>query len=178
MTDDTTHRGTEPAPTEPAPTKPAPTESERTSERHAETGRRHAEQAQRSEERTHPVRGRLVFGIDIDGTLSQAPEHFRSLIHAIKNSGERVVIITARDEGRRVETEALLRELHVHYDDLVMRPIDWPTTAAQFKVQKCLEYQVDLFIDNEEENCWAVEQQTPTLALFMLPIPEGTEGGQ
>ena len=41
-----------------------------------------------------------------------------------------------------------------------------------FKVRACQEHSVDLFIDNEVRNCWAVERNTEALALYMLPIPE------
>jgi len=118
-----------------------------------------------------PVRSFLRFGIDIDGTISRAPKHFQRLINALIAAGNLVYVVTARDTGRRQETEEFLAALHIHYHWLVMKPLDWPDTIPDYKVKVVIEKDIHLLIDDEEENCWAVIERTPALAAHMLPAP-------
>jgi uncharacterized HAD superfamily protein len=117
----------------------------------------------------------LRFGIDIDGTISQAPKHFKRLIDAMLMLGNEVYIITGRREYIRPQTESLLLDFEINYTDLIMRPDDWERSVAEFKVKAVDEKEVHMMFDNEEENCWAIQQQTPALAAHMLPIPEMPE---
>ncbi|MCL5958806.1 MAG: hypothetical protein M1358_05715 [Chloroflexi bacterium] len=119
--------------------------------------------------------GPLRFGIDIDGTISQAPRHFKRLIDALLDRGNEVYIITGRQEDRRRQTQELLDCLEIRYTELVMRPEDWQGTVAEFKVQEVRDRDVHLMIDDDTANCWAVEQQTQALAAHMLPVPEMPE---
>ena len=114
----------------------------------------------------------LRFGIDIDGTITQAPKRFKLLIDALIADDDYVCIITGRDAGRRQETEELLRSLDINYHQLLMKPIDWPGTMPEWKVKAVRETNVQLMFDDEEENCWAIQQQTDCLAAHALPIPE------
>jgi uncharacterized HAD superfamily protein len=118
------------------------------------------------------VRNVLKFGIDIDGTISRAPKHFKRLIDALENTGNLVYIVTARDSGRREETEAFLRSLGIHYHSLIMKPIEWSGTIPEYKVEVVARKGMHMLIDDEEPNCWAVQQQTQALAAHMLPTPE------
>ena len=115
---------------------------------------------------------RLRFAIDVDGTISQAPHHFRRLIDALLQSGNEVFIITGRRESLRAETAALLSGFGITYTDLVMRPDSWPASVADFKVQAVKERDVHLMVDDNISICWAIQQQTEALAAHMLPIPE------
>lgn len=116
--------------------------------------------------------GPLRFGIDIDGTISQAPRHFKKLIDALLDRQNEVYIITGRPENERPKTEVLLRCLGIRYTDLLMRPVDWTAGVPEFKVVMVQEKRVDIMIDDDEMNCWAIEQETEALAAHMLPIPE------
>jgi uncharacterized HAD superfamily protein len=118
-----------------------------------------------------PVRSFLRFGIDIDGTISRAPKHFQRLINALMGAGNLVYIITARDAGRQQETEDFLASLRIRYNWLIMKPIDWPYTVPDYKVEVIQEKDIHMLIDDEEENCWAVELRTQALAVHMLPSP-------
>ncbi|MEN6371161.1 MAG: hypothetical protein ABFD64_04025 [Armatimonadota bacterium] len=122
-----------------------------------------------------PVRSYLRFGIDIDGTISRAPRHFQRLINALMAAGNVVYIITARDAGRRQETEEFLAALRIRYHWMIMKPIDWLGTIPDYKAQVVLEKDVHMLIDDEEENCWAVEIRTQALAVHMLPAPTVSE---
>lgn len=119
-----------------------------------------------------PVVQKLRFGIDIDGTITQAPKHFKRLIDSLRESKNCVFIITGRDAGRRAETEQFLKSMCINYDELVMKPIDWPLTMPEWKVLAVHQTRVQLMFDDEEANCWAIQQQTQCLAAHALPIPE------
>lgn len=119
-----------------------------------------------------PVIHRLRFGIDIDGTITQAPKHFKRLIDALMEDDDYVFIITGRDEGRRQETEEFLKSMCIEYHRLVMKPIDWPGTMPEWKVKAVRETNVQLMFDDEEANCWAIQRQTHCLMAHALPIPE------
>jgi len=119
-----------------------------------------------------PVIHRLRFGVDIDGTISQAPKHFKRLIDALIGDDHYVYIITGRDEGRRRETEDFLDSLCVNYHHLVMKPVDWPGSMPEWKVNAVREANVQLMFDDEETNCRAIQQQTKCLSAHVLPIPE------
>lgn len=120
-------------------------------------------------------RERLRYGMDIDGTVTQAPRHFKRLIDALLEAGDTVYIVTARLERDREETEGLLAGLGIRYDELIMRPDDWPRSIADFKVHAVREREIHLLMDDDPRNCWAVLQRTKALAGHMLPIPETVE---
>lgn len=118
-----------------------------------------------------PVKTVLRFGIDIDGTISRAPRHFKRLIDALLVSGNLVYIITGRDAGRRDETEQFLGSLAIRYTSLIMKPIDWEHHIADYKVAVAKEKDLHMMIDDEEVTCWAIETRTRALAAHMLPAP-------
>ncbi|TAK28558.1 MAG: hypothetical protein EPO21_22740 [Chloroflexota bacterium] len=120
-----------------------------------------------------PVRREnLRFGIDIDGTITQAPRHFQRLIDALMKTGNHVYIVTGRDESRRTETELFLAGCGIRYDEMMMRPVDWAETIPDYKVKIVREHDLHMLIDDDEANCWAIQLQTQALAAHMLPIPE------
>lgn len=121
------------------------------------------------------VRNVLKFGIDIDGTISRAPKHFKRLIDALELTGNLVYIVTARDAGRREETERFLSILGIHYHSLIMKPIEWPGTIPEYKAEVVRLKEMHMLIDDEEPNCWAVQEWTQALAAHQLPIPEMPE---
>ncbi|MDI7275301.1 MAG: hexose kinase [Anaerolineae bacterium] len=120
-------------------------------------------------------RERLRYGMDIDGTITQAPRHFKRLIDALLQAGDEVYIVTARPESDRPGTEALLASLGIEYHELLMRPDDWPRSIADYKVQAVQERELHFLMDDDPRNCWAVIQRTDALAGHMLPIPETPE---
>jgi uncharacterized HAD superfamily protein len=117
----------------------------------------------------------LKFGIDIDGTISQAPRHFKRLIDALMNTGNIVYIVTGRDAGRREETEQFLHSLGINYHSMIMKPVEWPGTIAEYKVEVVASKDMHMLIDDEQANCWAVQLQTPAIAALVLPTPELSE---
>lgn len=117
----------------------------------------------------------LRFGIDIDGTITRAPLHFKRLIESLIKHGDEVYIVTGREEDIRQETEELLERLGIRYTELIMRHRGWQGTVADFKVREVKRKRIHLMIDDNAETCWAIQQRTPSLAAHMLPIPEMPE---
>lgn len=128
------------------------------------------EPEEKAREKT-PVKTLLRFGIDIDGTISRAPKHFKRLINALLDSGNLVYIVTGRDAGRREETEQFLYSMGIRYTRMIMKPIDWPYEMADYKVEVVRDKDLHMMIDDEEPICWAVEERTQALAVHMLPVP-------
>ena len=76
----------------------------------------------------------MRFGIDYDGTWSEAPEMFEDMIQLIKSYGHCPVIITSRYEDDPVPVEGV----EIHYTDGQPK-VAW--AAAN-------DTQVDIWIDN------------------------------
>ncbi|HEX5416269.1 MAG TPA: hypothetical protein VFZ25_11425 [Chloroflexota bacterium] len=118
-----------------------------------------------------PREGGLRYGMDIDGTITSAPRHFKRIIDALVENGDTVYILTARPESRRRQTVELLKRLSIRYHELLMRPDDWAGTVPEYKVAMVTEKEMHLTIDDEEANCWAINESTMCLAAHMLPFP-------
>jgi hypothetical protein len=66
----------------------------------------------------------MILGLDIDGTITAAPDFFRMLTAAVYRDGGKVLVISARSntaEARR-ESEMQLRELGLLYSKLILLP--------------------------------------------------------
>ena len=66
----------------------------------------------------------MVIEIDIDGTITQAPEFFKHLTNAFRRDGHKIIVATTRvdDQESRDYTTKQLRELGIVYDELVLSP--------------------------------------------------------
>lgn len=118
-----------------------------------------------------PRESGLRYGMDIDGTITRAPRHFKRIIDALMDNGDTVYILTARPESRRQPTIDLLNQLGIRYHELLMRPDDWAGTIPEFKVARVVEKEMHITIDDDEANCWAINEHTMCLAAHMLPFP-------
>jgi hypothetical protein len=61
----------------------------------------------------------MKIAIDIDGCISEYPQFFRTLSHALYGASCTVVVLTSRDPAGRAETEADLARWGIRYDELV-----------------------------------------------------------
>jgi hypothetical protein len=66
----------------------------------------------------------MIVGLDIDGTITAAPEFFRMLSEAVYRDGGKVIIVSARSNSSisRTETIAELRQLGIPYSKLILLP--------------------------------------------------------
>lgn len=60
----------------------------------------------------------MNIGIDIDGTISAAPEFFAALTRAFRQAGHRVYIITCREPMTVRATRSELADWGIEYDDM------------------------------------------------------------
>ncbi|MCB2206245.1 HAD family hydrolase [bacterium] len=67
---------------------------------------------------------RMIVGLDIDGTITAAPEFFRMLSEAVYREGGKVIIVSARSNTAltRTETQAEMRLLGIRYSKLILLP--------------------------------------------------------
>jgi len=83
--------------------------------------------------------------VDVDGTITHAPEFFAELTQRFKPIAE-IHIVTARyqieDESRGNETEKWLKEIGVHFDHLVF---------TSEKALYCIEKGIDVVFEDVDE---------------------------
>ena len=74
--------------------------------------------------------------------------HSKEYIDRLKADGHKIIIITARDDGTWYNPHTLTRgwlsNNHIYYDELIF------TKGAIFKLEKCLENNIHLMIDDSK----------------------------
>ena len=106
----------------------------------------------------------INLGLDIDGTITDAPEFFSLLSHSVKNAGGRVYIVTSRIGSPEVRKASIdeVRSYGVVFDDIYFTPgqgddvslcthedFSWYEKIQWHKVWFCLENGVDVFFDDD-----------------------------
>lgn len=90
--------------------------------------------------------------VDIDGTLLLGNRYNETLVDRLNMGAEEVQVVTGRPERRRVETERLLEDMGLDYDDLYMNPGGDDRAHKRATAAELLEeYDVRLAIDNDEQ---------------------------
>ena len=99
--------------------------------------------------------GTPVITSDIDGTITSLSGPIDDTIDFLLEQADdfKIIILTARNEGKRAETEAMLRKFDVPFDRLIMRDTDEAQPAFKKRVMKQLmqEENIALAIENDEE---------------------------
>jgi len=103
--------------------------------------------------------------LDIDDTITHAPEFFHALTHALVDA--RVTVITYREE--RDEAVALLEELGVRHDELITsRDPRYPLAADEpldaWKARTVMGLDADVFFEDMPEVIHRIE---PPVKVFM-----------
>ena len=89
---------------------------------------------------------------DIDGTLLLGNRYNEPLIERLNTSDAEVMIVTGRPERRRAETERLLEDMDLDYEDLYMNPGGDDRAHKKATAEELLtEYNVTVAIDNDEQ---------------------------
>ena len=91
----------------------------------------------------------MVIGLDIDDTITQHPEFFSVLSHAMIHSGHKVIIITFREDRQAAEDS--LRQWDIAYDELVTSTLGqcMEYGTNEWKAEMCRRYNVDIFFDDD-----------------------------
>lgn len=108
---------------------------------------------------------KMHVGIDIDNTITRAPNLFALLAQAVRAQGGTIHIVSSRtDSGAtRIATAKELAEYGVAYDRLFLFPekentapcphrdLDWYQQSIWGKVAYCLKHKVGIFFDDEQK---------------------------
>jgi hypothetical protein len=106
-------------------------------------------------------------GIDIDATITETPEIFALLSHALREAGHRVYVVSFRDQDGLDESRAEVDKYGISYDD-IFHPQDHED-IPQFKARMARELELDIFFDDMPE---AFTQMPPKVKRFWLCDPE------
>lgn len=110
--------------------------------------------------------------LDLDGTISAAPELFAAMGAAMVKDGHTVTVLTGAlldfpdsartTEGRLAQLKALGLERGIHFSDVFVCVAASGGEVARAKRAWCLTYGVDLLIDDEPLYCQAVNELSST----------------
>lgn len=66
----------------------------------------------------------MVIQIDVDDTITRAPEFFKHLTRSLKRDGHTILIVTTRTDvrGVRAATKGELLDYGIFYDKLILSP--------------------------------------------------------
>lgn len=94
---------------------------------------------------------------------AEIKENAKEKINALKNDGNKIIIITARDTKS-------LKEVHKVCENWLINNkvnVDKIVVDGEDKVQKCLENKIDIFIDDNVYNCESVYKNLKIPVLLM-----------
>lgn len=94
---------------------------------------------------------------------AEIKENAKEKINALKNDGNKIIIITARDTKS-------LKEVHKVCENWLINNkvnVDKIVVDGEDKVQKCLENKIDIFIDDNVYNCESVYNNLKIPVLLM-----------
>ena len=102
----------------------------------------------------------MVIGLDIDDTITQHPEFFSLLSHALVDAGHRVIIITFRED--RQATEIALEQWNISYNELFTSTLGgcFEYGVNEWKAEMCRQHDVDIFFDDDPRVIKHVDQST------------------
>lgn len=110
----------------------------------------------------------MIFGFDIDGTITAAPKQFAALTHALHAAGHEVAILTGTMDTEVSVTHNIrrtrqLEELGIHYDylEIVHAP-----HHVQAKADFCKRYGVVMMFEDSPEYAKAINE-AGTLCVLM-----------
>ena len=128
---------------------------------------------------------RMVVGLDIDGTITAAPDFFRMVSDAVYKTDGRVIVVSARSNTSlsRTETAAELQRLGIRYSKLFLLPEggamlgDPPTELGCLerylwqKVHICESEGVEVFFDDDDTVVSLFAHYTTGIQVFQPVFP-------
>jgi len=106
-------------------------------------------------------------GIDIDATITETPEIFALLSHALREAGHRVYVVSYRDPADLEKSRAEVAGYGISCDD-VFHSEDGEDIPG-FKARMAQELELDIFFDDMPE---AFTEMPPKVKRFWLCDPE------
>lgn len=108
----------------------------------------------------------MNIGVDIDHTITEAPELFSAMLNGFLASGHKVFIITYRSNLDRLMTEKELESYNVKYTKLIMTPEDPPLPPGPWKCKIARQIDLDIMIDDAPEVIRDMPKKVKTIWLF------------
>ncbi|HNO78713.1 MAG TPA: hypothetical protein PKN33_11690 [Phycisphaerae bacterium] len=87
----------------------------------------------------------MRIGLDIDGTITRAPEFFAFLSKVLMAAGHHVAVVTHRMDRRLTEEE--LAEYGVQYHELIL-PEEFDHEIAEWKIEAFEKMQPDIVFED------------------------------
>ena len=125
----------------------------------------------------------MNIALDIDGTITQAPEFFCSLSRSVRKDGGKILIITSRANDPLVaeKTREELQLYGVDYDELFIIPdkreymipcphdhIDWYRKYLWQKVRLCLDHNVTVVFEDDSKVIALFGEFAPDIQVFQV----------
>ena len=103
----------------------------------------------------------MRIGLDIDGTITQAPEFYSIMTRALLLTGNEVHIISYRKTNLAEYTYAQLRKWKIQYTKIHMTAED--IAAPEWKAKIAKEMRLDIMIDDDIANLMAMPKEVKRL---------------
>ncbi len=107
----------------------------------------------------------MRIGLDIDGTITRAPEFFAFLSKALMDAGHQVAVVTHRMDRRLTEEE--LAEYGVQYHELIL-PEEFDHEIAEWKIEAFKKLQPDVVF----EDMLDVVNGLPKMVVSFVPLSQ------
>ena len=124
----------------------------------------------------------MILGLDMDNTITKAPEFFSVLSRTIKGKGGRVYVVSSRSNTHDVlkATKSELDTLGIHYNDVFLLPDGeadrLPCPYGDFlddyqaylwqKVRICIDHKVTVFFDDDDKVIELFRVYAPDIQVF------------
>lgn len=124
---------------------------------------------------------RIVLGLDVDDTITAAPEFFALLTKAVRRAGGRVCIVTSRGNSPEVveATRAELEGYGIEFDEIDIIPdkeeefidcphddLDWYQRYLWQKVAICEARNVDVLFEDDPKVVRLFAKYAPEIQVF------------
>lgn len=105
----------------------------------------------------------MNIGIDYGGTITAAPDFFRTLADIMLKAGHEIHVITASPSRRMVESN--LRRLQVPYTE-IWTPKNSLASISEWKTEMVVKLELAVFIDDDPKNMSMLPDGVTKLRLY------------
>lgn len=128
-----------------------------------------------------------ALGLDIDGTITSAPEYFSMLSRVWRDAGRQVQVISSRSDCLESRSETLkeLRRLGIAFDELhLLRPpgseltpcpykgLDWFQVYLWQKVTIARLVGASIYFDDDERVLWLFRRYAPEIRIVHVGVDD------
>lgn len=137
--------------------------------------------------RTDDTMHHCAVGLDIDGTITAAPEYFSTLSRAWRDAGRQVQVISSRSDCLESRNETLkeLRCLGIEFDELHLlrspgeelapcphRNLDWFQVYLWQKVAIARLVGASIYFDDDDKVVWLFRRYAPEISIVHVGVDD------